>query len=73
MLNRHKAKKRKYYNFEDMGHLVAHLTGDFYRPLYLRDHRYKNVDAEELLKAVPVEIPGVCLYQSHIITTKTSS
>ena len=42
-------KERKKFNLEDVGKLIQDLMGDFYRPLYLRDERYRNLDADQIL------------------------
>ena len=33
-----------------MGQVIQDLMGDFYRPLYLRDERYRSVIADEFLE-----------------------
>ena len=38
-------------SLEDVGNLVQSLMGDFYRPLYLKDERYKDLDVFRILRA----------------------
>jgi hypothetical protein len=39
----------KRFGFKTIGNLIAELMGDFYHPLYLRNKKYRNVDAEQVL------------------------
>ncbi|XP_064643438.1 transient receptor potential cation channel subfamily M member-like 2 isoform X2 [Lineus longissimus] len=49
LLKTNKDKSQKYFNFKVIGNLIHELMGDFYHPLYLRNDRYKKVDAELVL------------------------